>query len=93
MIKFSKADQEILEILKEVFQLKRVNPLISDDNLRLWLIRMSFGISVIVIGFRVFFFFSKIQIDAASSEMMNIPVAFFLHYFFYISILNLKTQV
>jgi|GEM_PF-2789420 len=39
MFKLNKADQEILEILKEVFLTKNCNPLTSDEHFRLWLIR------------------------------------------------------
>ena len=43
----NKADEEILKILKEVFQLRRVNPIKSDNNMRLWIIRATFFVSTI----------------------------------------------
>lgn len=77
MIKINKTDQEILEILKEVFQLKRINPLNSDDNLRLWIIRSLFLISFVSIIYKAFYFFSDNKIDSTYSEIINTPIAIF----------------
>ncbi len=39
MFVLNKADQEILEILKETFLTKNIRPLLFDDHLRIWMIR------------------------------------------------------
>lgn len=92
MIRINKADKEIIEILKEVFQLKRINPMKSDENLRLWIIRSFFIVSIIALIIKVIYFLSDNKTDSISSEIVNTPIAFFLLYFFFISIINLKIQ-
>ena len=72
-----KVDLEIIEILKDVFQLKRVRPIESDHNLRLWMIRMFFFVSVIgLIGIAVMGF-SEREIAAEYSKIVNAPIAIF----------------
>jgi len=73
----NKVDEEILEILKEVFQIKRVNPMESDDNMRLWIIRVAFVTSVFCIVGRIFVGLSGREITAELSAMVNTPIAFF----------------
>jgi len=73
----NKIDREILGILKEVFQLKRVRPLESDHNMRLWLIRVTFFISIICLVMRIASGISGHEISAEYSAMVNTPLAFF----------------
>ena len=73
----NKADEEILKILKEVFQLRRVNPIKSDNNMRLWIIRATFFVSIIGLVTRVIYGLSGQEITAEFSAMVNTPVAFF----------------
>ncbi len=77
MPNMNKADEEILGILKEVFQLKRVNPIESDDNFRLWIIRATFVASIISLAARVIYGLSGHEITAEFSAMVNTPIAFF----------------
>ena len=72
-----KVDQDIIKILKDVFQLKRVQPLESDHNLRLWMIRMFFVVSVIGLIGRVVMGFREREISADYSKIANAPIAIF----------------
>jgi len=77
MIRINKADKEIIEILKEVFQLKRINPMKSHENLRLWIIRSFFIVSIVALIIKVIYFLSDSKTDSISSEIVNTPIAFF----------------
>ena len=79
----NKADQEILEILKDIFQLKRVRPLESDDNFRLWCIRMFFLSSIISLIVRITFGFSNNEITAEFSARLNTQIAIFFTLLFW----------
>ena len=70
-------DREIIEILKDVFQLKRVRPIESDHNMRLWMIRMFFYVSVFGLIGRVVMGFSDREIPSGYSVVVNTPLAFF----------------
>lgn len=72
----NKTDKEIIMILKEVFQLKRVYPLRSDDRFRLWCIRSFFLSSVLLIIFRIIYGFNN-EISSELSTIINIPIAIF----------------
>ena len=72
-----KVDLEIIEILKDVFQLKRIRPIESDHKLRLWMIRMFFVVSVIGLIGRVVMGFSEREIEAEYSNIVNAPIAIF----------------
>lgn len=73
----NKADKEVLEILKDIFQLKRVRPFESDDNIRLCYIRMFFLISIITLIVRITFSFSTNEITAEFSAILNTQIAIF----------------
>ncbi len=73
----NKADREILKILRNVFQLKRVRPMESDHNMRLWIIRSAFLVSIIGLASRIFSEFMGREISAEYSAMINTPIAFF----------------
>ncbi|ALR15756.1 hypothetical protein [Vibrio natriegens] len=73
----SKADQEVVAILKDVFQLKFVRPLKSDHNLRIWIIRSSFLVSIVVIIARVILEMTGYEIEVEFSSAFNTPIAFF----------------
>ncbi len=73
----NKIDREIIVILKDVFQLKRVRPIESDHNLRLWMIRAFFLVSVFGLIGRVIMGFSERDIPAEYSVIVNTPLAFF----------------
>jgi hypothetical protein len=73
----NKVDREILEILKDVFQLKRVRPIESDHNMRLWMIRVTFSVSLFGIIGRVFMGLTNREIPAEYSALVNTPIAFF----------------
>lgn len=77
MFRLNNADKEILEILKEVFQLKRVNPLKTDDNMRLWIIRSTFFVSVFGLFTRLLMAFNGHDVTVQESAMFNMPFAFF----------------
>ena len=73
----NKVDREIIEILKDVFQLRRIRPIESDYNMRLWMIRMTFFVSVIGLIGRVVMGFSEREIPSEYSALVNTPIAFF----------------
>lgn len=73
----NKIDREIIVILKDVFQLKRVRPIESDHNMRLWMIRAFFLVSVVGLVGRVVTGFSDRDIPAEYSAIVNTPLAFF----------------
>jgi len=73
----NKIDKEIIVILKEIFKPTRVNPLDSDHNVRLWMIRMFFLLSVLVIIGRVIINFSNHQVTNEYSAIANTPIAIF----------------
>jgi len=49
MIKLNKTDQEILVVLKETFLARCRSPLESDDNLRVWIIRCLFFVTLLAL--------------------------------------------
>jgi hypothetical protein len=73
----NKIDREILNILKDVFQLKRIRPIESDHNMRLWLIRSTFLVSVFGLVSRIVAEFIGHEITAEYSAIVNTPIAFF----------------
>jgi carbon starvation protein CstA len=77
MIKLNKVDQEILGILRVVFLTRKVNPMQSDDHMRLWIIRTFFVLSVFGILTRIVIGISDQEISAEISAFFNIPIAFF----------------
>lgn len=77
MFKLSDADKEILKILKEVFQTRRVNPLQSDDNMRLCIIRSTFFVSALSLFTRLVLAFNGDVLTAQELAMFNTPIAFF----------------
>ena len=72
MLKLNKTDEEILEILKVVFLTKKVNPMLSDDHMRLSTIRLLFAVSVFSILIRI-----VIGVPAEISAILNSPVVLF----------------
>ncbi|MBY6199705.1 MULTISPECIES: hypothetical protein [Vibrio] len=72
-----KADQEIIAILKDVFRLKFVRPLESDHNLRIWMIRMTFTVSILGLLGRGVLVLAGNEISADYSSIINTPIAFF----------------
>ena len=77
MFKLNKVDQEILSILKVVFLTKKVNPIQSDDHMRLWIIRSLFVVSVLGLFTRLFLGISGRDVSAEMSAFFNMPVAMF----------------
>lgn len=73
----NKADQEILEILKHIFQLKIVRPMVSDANLRLWIIRSLFITSILCILLRIIWGLLEKEVTSDFSALINTPIAFF----------------
>ena len=73
----NKVDKEIFEILKDVFQPNRVRPMESDHNVRLWMIRVTFIVSIVSLVGRIIVGFSDREITAEYSAMVNTPIAFF----------------
>lgn len=77
MIKLNIADQEIFDILKDVFQLKRINPIKSDESFRLWVIRSFFVVSLISFGFKIYFMLFDKVTYSENLEFLNTPIAIF----------------
>ncbi|MEZ8741184.1 hypothetical protein AB6E21_14205 [Photobacterium swingsii] len=72
-----KSDREIITILKDVFQLKFIKPLESDHNLRIWMIRMTFGVSMFGLIGRGVLILAGHEITPDYSSMVNILIAVF----------------
>lgn len=77
MFKLNKTDKEILVILKEVFSIKNSNPLASDDNMRLFIIRSLFLTSVVTLIARVSLWASNAEVNAEYSAIVALPIALF----------------
>jgi len=77
MLKLNKVDQEILGILKVVLLTKRVNPMQSDDHMRLWIIRSFFALSVLAILARAISGFFGQEVTDITSAAANMPIAIF----------------
>ena len=77
MIKINKTDKEIIYILKNIFQLKLINPLESDDNMRLWLIRSFFMLSIISLIVKMIHEFLNNEVNYCLSQSLNFPIAMF----------------
>ena len=73
----NKADKEILNILKAVFLTRRVKPLQSDYNMRLWIIRAFFVASIFGLCVRVFVGGTDQQVSSLLSDAVNLPIAIF----------------
>ncbi|MEZ8336820.1 hypothetical protein AB6C52_03315 [Vibrio cyclitrophicus] len=72
-----KSDREIMVILKDVFQLKFVKPMESDHNLRIWMIRMTFGLSMFGLIGRGVLMLAGHEVAPDYSSIVNTPIAFF----------------
>lgn len=72
-----KSDREIIAILKDVFQLNFVKPMESDHHLRIWMIRMNFGVSMFGLLGRGILVVAGHEITPDFSLMINTPIAFF----------------
>ena len=77
MFKLNKVDIEILMILNRIFLNRKVNPILSDDNMRLWIIRSLFVVSLLCLITRVFMGFSEQEVTAELSAFFNIQIAMF----------------
>lgn len=77
MFKLNRVDLEILGILKVVFLTKKVNPIQSDDHMRLWIIRSLFAVSAFGLIARVILGLSGKEVSAEMSATFNTPVALF----------------
>ena len=73
----NKIDREIFEVLKEVFQLRRVRPIESDHNMRLWIIRSTFFVSVFCLIVKAGLGLAESDITPEFSALVNTPLAFF----------------
>jgi carbon starvation protein CstA len=73
----NKIDREILAILKEVFQLKWIRAMESDHNMRLWIIRSTFLVSVLALITRVLTSFMGQEVTTEHSAMINLPITLF----------------
>ena len=74
---YKKIDREIFIILKDVFQLKLVSPVESDHNMRLWIIRSTFFVSVAGLLVRVALEIMGREITTEYSAMVSTLLAFF----------------
>lgn len=77
MVKLNKVDHEIIEILKRIFLTRNVHPLYSDDNLRVWMIRAFFLVSVAGLLVRITAMLSGKVISTEMSAGINMPIAIF----------------
>lgn len=77
MFKLNKVDKEILEILKEIFLTKNVQPMVSDEHMRLWIIRSLFAVSIFGLIARVILCLSGKEISAEFSAGISMPIVLF----------------
>ncbi len=73
----NKVDQEIISILKDVFQLRFIRPMESDHNLRLWMIRSSFFVSALVLLGRLVLWVTGHTVSTVDSSYFNYPITIF----------------
>ncbi|WP_230633702.1 hypothetical protein [Alteromonas macleodii] len=77
LMDLNKADKEILAILKTVFLTRGVRPLLSDDHLRIWIIRMLFLVSITGLISRIAMGIAGKEVTAEMSLFFNTPIAMF----------------
>ena len=77
MLKLNRIDQEILDILKETFLTKNIQPMASDEHMRLWIIRSFFVVSVFGLITRVILGLLGKEIPAELSAAFSLPIALF----------------
>lgn len=77
MLKLNKADKEILEILKVVFLTKNIRPISSDHHMRIWILRSLFGVSLVIIIFRIFIGLQGEKLPAEISSFLSMPISLF----------------
>jgi hypothetical protein len=77
MLKLNKVDEEILAILKEIFLTKNIQPLTSDEHMRLWIIRSLLAVSVFGLIVRVFLWLMGKEFSAEFSALVSMPIALF----------------
>ena len=77
MFKLNKVDQEIIGILKVIFLTRNVNPIRSDDHMRLWIIRSLFAVSVLGLLTRLVLGLLGKEIFPEISAGINMPIALF----------------
>jgi len=75
--KLNKVDEEILQILKKTFLSRHIDPLASDRNMRIWIIRILFLLSFVGLIFRILFDFTDKVISAEMPASLTTPIALF----------------
>jgi hypothetical protein len=79
----NKTDEDIIRVLKDVFQLRKVDPLASDHNTRIGMIRSFFALSLVCLALRIFLALDGTEITADISKFINTPIAFFFTFLFW----------
>tara|TARA_R110000868_G_scaffold408704_2_gene692245 strand:- start:7791 stop:8114 length:324 start_codon:yes stop_codon:yes gene_type:complete len=79
----NKTDEDIIRVLKDVFQLRKIDPMVSDHNTRIGMIRTFFALSLLCITLRIFLAFYGRDITSDISKIINIPIAFFFTLLFW----------
>ena len=82
-MELNKVDKEILGILKRVFLTKNINPMFSDDHMRIWIIRVLFAVSVFGLLTRVALGVFNHEVTAEMSIFFNMPIALFFGILFF----------
>ncbi len=77
MFKFNGTDKEILVIIKKVFLAKNIKPSQSDDHFRIWLIRLLFYISILLILLRVVLSLTGKEVPDDYAMMASLHITYF----------------
>ncbi len=81
MFKLNKADQEILNILKETFLSKNVQPMSSDEHLRLLILRSFLYVSLFGLLMKAILWFLGEDVSGLS-KIISMPIALFFGFLF-----------
>ena len=81
MFQLNKADREILKILKVTFLTKNIQPMESDENLRLWILRSLLALTVFGLSMKAVYWLSDIDVSGLS-EILSMPIALFFGFLF-----------
>lgn len=77
MLKLKPVDLEILAILRRTYFSKGVRPMLSDENARIWIVRMFTLCALAALIARIVLELRLPEVSAETSSALAVPVAFF----------------
>jgi len=77
VLKFNPVDLEILSILKRTYLAKGVRPMLSDDHLRIWIVRMFTLCAFVALIVRIVLELRLPEVSTEMSAVLATPVALF----------------